>query len=322
MNRRSFLSGLSGSLSSAALLRSSAFAVARPTLRILDAHVHLFDPTRAGGVPWPEPGDLIDRPALPPRLRALASPLGVVGAIAVEASPLDSDNDWLLETVRRNSFMVGFIGDLIPGAPGFRARLDQLRKSPLFLGIRYGNLWHRDLSTDRTRPQFVDDLHELARAGLTFESANPDRALLSALVAVAQQVPDLRIVIDHLPHAEVPVEPGAQRAFLSDLEELSRSRNVFIKLSEILAPHPAEVQTSSAPYRARLDRLWDLFGPDRALFGSDWPNSDHVATYPETLSVLRDYVERRTPSAAGEVFFTTSQRAYGWRPRTAAQATR
>lgn len=262
---------------------SRSFARYRRRFPILDAHVHLFDPTRHGGVPWPEPTDLIYRPALPERLQSLVAPLGVVGAIAIEASPLASDNDWLLHAVERSPFMVGFIGDLVPGTPGFRANLDRLHRSPLFLGIRYGNLWNRDLAADltsaRTTPSFLDDLRALAQAGLTFESANPNPALIGALLAVAQQVPDLRIVIDHLPHAQPPNDPTTLRLYTAHLQELARSPNVFVKLSEILSPRPGETQTTSTPYLAQLDSLWRLFGPDRILFGSDWPNSDHVATY-------------------------------------------
>ena len=71
-------------------------ALATPPLRVIDAHIHLFDTGRPGGVPWPEKTDAIYRPALPDRYASLAKPFGVVGAIAVEASPLRSDNDWVL----------------------------------------------------------------------------------------------------------------------------------------------------------------------------------------------------------------------------------
>lgn len=322
MNRRSFVS-TALCASSASLTAPLARALAPSPSPILDAHVHLFDPTRPGGIPWPEPSDLIYRPSRPDRLQALAAPLGVVGAIAIEASPLSSDNDWLLDVVTRNPFMVGMIGDLVPGTPGFRADLDRLHRSPLFLGIRYGNLWQRDLAADlandHTRPGFLDDLRALARAELTFESANPNPALLDALLTIAQLVPDLRIVIDHLPHLQTPTDPAAHRRFSTTLQQLGQAPHVFIKLSEVLSPHPGAVQTSSAPYLAQLDPLWETFGPNRILFGSDWPNSDHVASYAETLAVARDFVLRRAPSAATDVFFTNSQHAFRWTPRLPSQ---
>src|SRR5581483_5193365 len=106
-----------------------------------------------------------------------------------------------------------YIGDLIPGAPSFAKELDRLHANPLFLGIRCGNLWNRDLSQDAANPAFIADLRRLASAGLTMDSANPDPALIAALRRISEQVPDLRIVIDHLPHAVVPTQPEALRKY-------------------------------------------------------------------------------------------------------------
>jgi len=62
---------------------------------VIDTHIHLFDTTRTWGVPWPAKDDLVlFKPALPPRYIELSAKHGVVGAIAIEASPLKSDNDW------------------------------------------------------------------------------------------------------------------------------------------------------------------------------------------------------------------------------------
>src|SRR5579863_9135520 len=108
---------------------------------VIDAHIHLFDPTRPGGVPWPLKTDtVLYHPSLPPRYARLAEPHGVAGAIAIECSSWGVDNFWLRDVVERNPIMLGFIGDLEPDAPEFGAALGLLRRSPLFLGIRYGNL--------------------------------------------------------------------------------------------------------------------------------------------------------------------------------------
>ena len=90
----------------------------------------------------------------PPRYRALARPLGVVGAIAVEASPWIEDNLWLLETAQTDTMIVGVIGNLEPDKPEFAEYLDRYHKNPLFLGIRYGNLWGRDLTKQAENGDF------------------------------------------------------------------------------------------------------------------------------------------------------------------------
>ncbi len=146
MNRREFLA-LSAGVSLATGLPAISAEQSAP-IPIIDTHIHLFDTSRPGGVPWPDKTDVIYRPALPDRYASIAKPFGIVGAIAVEASPLQSDNNWILQLIAQHPIIVGFVGNLVPGSPSFAKDLDALHGNPLFLGIRCGNLWNRDLSND------------------------------------------------------------------------------------------------------------------------------------------------------------------------------
>jgi len=303
-------------MSVAATGAASAMVAPQNSNPILDCHIHLFDPTRAGGVPWPLPDDaVLFKPALPARYEQVVQGLGVVGAIAIEASPLESDNDWVLKQVAANPIMVGMVGNLAPGTPSFAASLDRLRANPFFLGIRYGNLWDRDLLADRSKPGFVADLRRLAEAGLSLDSANPDGRLIEALVGISQQVPDLRIVIDHLPNAKIPVEADQRAAYWSNLRALGQNPRVFMKLSEVPIRDHGTLHADVAFYRAKLGQLWEIFGENRILFGSDWPNSDHVASYTETLGIVRSYVAEKGAKALEKYFWRNSIAAYRWKSR-------
>jgi L-fuconolactonase len=293
-----------------------------PSIPILDAHIHLFDTWRPGGVPWPEKSDpVIFKPALPDRYASIAGPLGVVGAIAIEASPLASDNDWVLKLAADQPIIVGMIGDLVPGVATYSKELERLNANPLFLGIRCGNLWNRDLAADVRNPDFIAGLKALSHAGLTLDTANPDPALISAIVIVADKVPELRIVIDHLPHAEVPTEPVARRQYNSNLSLLGKRPNIFVKLSEIPEQKGQSVPKDPAFYKEKLDAIWEIFGENRILYGSDWPNSGHLASYADTLSIVRGYMSAKTPSARQKLFWKNSIAAYKWRPRKPNQHT-
>jgi len=286
---------------------------------VLDTHIHLFDTSRPGGVPWPEKTDEIYRPALPDRYAGIAKPFGVVGAIAVEASPLLSDTDWVLQLIAQHPIIVGFVGDLVPGSPSFAPDLDRLHANSLFLGIRCGNLWNRDLSADASNPAFIADLRRLASAGLAMDSANPDPSLIGAILRVSQLIPELRIVIDHLPHAALPDDPNRVMQYWADLKTLSANPRVFVKLSEIPVREDGRLRTEASYYRQKLDAIWDIFGEDRILFGSDWPNSDHVATYAETFGIVNRYVTEKGPTASEKFFYKNSIEAYRWHPRDTAQ---
>ena len=288
---------------------------------VIDAHIHLFDPTRPGGVPWPEKSDtVLYHPALPPRYARLAQPHGVVGAIAVECSPWIVDNFWLQDAVEKSELMLGFIGDLAPEAPDFAATLDRLHRSPLFLGIRYGNLWSRDPEAAAHNPAFIAGLKLLAQAGLVLETANPDAALIAAVVEISDRVPDIRIVLDHLPHADLPADAGARAQYDAHLRALSQRPQIFVKGSEIIRRIDGRPSLGIESYKANLDQLWDLFGEDRIFFGSDWPNSDSLANYDQTFGVAQRYIVTRSPTAQQKYFWKNSISVYHWRSRTPAQA--
>ncbi len=319
MQRRAFLkSTTTAALGAAAGSLLPAQAAAIP---VIDAHIHLFDPTRPGSVPWPTPADgVLYKSALPSRYRQLAAPHHVVGAIAVECSPWIVDNFWLQAVVEQNPIMLGFVGDLEPASQDFAATLGQLHRSPLFLGIRYGNLWNRDLGASLKNPEFVAGLKLLAQAGLVLETANPDAALIATVVQVSDRVPGLRIVLDHLPNAVVPADVAARKEYEANLSELAHRSTVFVKGSEIVRRIDGRVSLDAGSYKASLDQMWDIFGEDRIFFGSDWPNSDSVAGYDDIFRVAQQYIATRSVAAQEKYFWRNSIQVYKWRARTPAQA--
>jgi L-fuconolactonase len=306
MNRRTFLVAAAGMAAAAA----GAEAAAIP---IIDTHIHLFDPTRPQGVPWPEKNDaILYKPALPARYRAVTKGLGVVGAIEVEASPWLEDNQWVLDIAAKDTIIVGTVGDLEPGKADFRKHLERFHRNPLFRGIRYGNLWNRNLRVELARPEFISDLKALADAGLELDSANPDPALIEDLVRLTDRVPSLRVVVDHLPQLEPPTEAKARSAYESNLRELGKRPQVYVKVSEVLRRVGGRVPTALDFYRPRLDEIWEIFGQDRLLFGSDWPNSDQWGSYLQVLSIVREYFRGKGQGVAEKFFWKNSVAAYRW----------
>ncbi len=278
---------------------------------IIDTHIHLFDPNRPEGIPWPERTSPIHRSTLPIDYFEQAEELGVTGAIAVEASPWPRDNDWLLESCRQHPGMLGFVGNLFPEGQTFGAALERLSAEPLFLGIRYGNLWGRDLGQAARAPRFVAGIRQLADSGRVLDSANPDTDLLRALLVLSDQVPELRIVIDHLPSVSA-IECRAQ--FHADLKELAARETVSIKLSEVPRIIDGTACLSLSPYIDWLDQLWGLFGSGRIMFGSDWPNSALIAPLPEITGLSLDYLAGKTLVEQGQVLCSNSRQIYRWQP--------
>lgn len=287
---------------------------------IIDTHIHLFDPTRPQGVPWPNKDNaVLYQPALPGRYRAIAIPLGIKGAIEVECSPWLEDNQWVLDVAAKETIIVGTIGNLEPGKPDFHVELDRFRKNPLFRGIRYGNLWGRNIAEELSHPEFISGLKHLAAAGLVLDTANPDPALIRAMLRVTDAAPDLRVVIDHLPRIIPPTDARARTVYQGNLRELGKRPQVYVKVSGVLRRVDGQVPVDPDFYKPVLDELWDIFGQDRLIYGSDWPNSDQWAPYEKELHVVRRYFTAKGPAAAQKYFWKNSVAAYRWLRRDPTQ---
>lgn len=297
LNRRMFLAaGL------AAPLAAEASA-------IVDTHTHFYDPTRPQGVPWPPASEkVLYRQVRPAEYLRMVRPLGIAGTIVVEASPWLEDNQWVLDLAANEPAILGVMGHLDPGVAGFPQILERYLRQPLFRGIRLGAP-----SLHSPSPDFIAHLKLLADAGLAIDAIG-GVPLLHDLVRLTDRVPNLRIIVDHLPF-EVPQDEAARQSYHSGLQELGKLPQVFIKVSNVVRVVNGRVSEDLAAYRPALDELWDTFGSDRLVYGSNWPVSDRVAPFAVHLKVVKQYFGARGAEAADKYFSRNSQTAYRWKRR-------
>jgi predicted TIM-barrel fold metal-dependent hydrolase len=327
ISRRRFLcaaalagAALPGTLNRALAAEAPAAAPVSPAgaMPVIDTHIHLYDPFRPGGSPWPNRANaVLYKTSLPERYRPIAQPLGIVGAIEVECSPLLEDNQWVLDVAAKEDIMVGTVGHLTPGTPDFKSSLDRFRKNPLFRGIRYrlGGQGGREFD----RPEFVADLKSLADADLVLDTADPSVALLADVVRVSDRVPGLRVVIDHLPQMVPPTEPAARASYDASMKAFRDRPQIYVKVSEVLRRVDGNIPTDVEFYRPRLDEILDVFGIDRVLYGSDWPNGDQWLPVPVGFKIVQDYFMGKGQPAAEKYFWRNSVKCYKWVKRTASQ---
>ena len=271
------------------VLTAAAVGTAVGTGEIIDTHTHFYDPTRPQGVPWPPKEEAwLYRRVLPADYQRLARPLGVAGTVVVEASAWLEDNQWVLDLAREEPFLLGLVGHLEPGRPEFRRHLERFRKNALFLGIRVG--------VPELRPPYTEDFDRLSDAGLELDVMIPASSYAD-LTRFADRFPKLRIVLNHLPLA-----PAGDAAAL---RELGQRPLVFAKVSGDLRAAP----------RGVLDEIWEIFGEDRVIYGSNWPVSDRYATYAEVQKAAAAFVAGKGARAAEKYFRENSRRAYRWRER-------
>ena len=307
MNRRQFLA-------SSAVVAATLGGCATPpssssSSGIIDTHTHFYDPARPQGVPWPPKGDaVLYRPILPDEFARLTRPLGVAGTVVVEASTLEEDNQWLLDLAAKGPPILGVVGHLKPARPGFADLLTRFAKNPLFRGIRAGT-WEGPLKPEDATT--MGSLRLLSDRNLSLD-VNVGTAGLPSIAAIAKALPDLRIVINHC--ANVRIDGQAPPAeWLAGLSACAAHRNVFLKgsgLVEGTGRTSGDAPADTAFYKPTLDAIWERFGDDRVVFGSNWPVSLRFASYDTVLGIVRAYVEAKGASATKAYLSGNAKRVY------------
>ena len=281
---------------------------------IVETHIHFYQVTRAGGAPYPPvENTTLYRDVLPPEYRQLARVNGVVAATIVEASPLVEDNQWVLDLVRGDPLFKSFVGQLEIGSADFIANLNRFARDDRFVGIR-SFLWSPPAITlDDAQ---LRDLRELARRGMTLDlisrgSTNP-KPRVEALCAA---VPDLRIVIDHLGGAQGQT-PTAEwelsiRRLASVCPNLSMKFSSFYDLYQVGdGNRPWVAPLDLAAYKPTFDVLLSAFGPDRLIWGSNWPVSNLGGGFAEQIRLAEDYLAPLGQRVRDKVMFRNALKFY------------
>ena len=284
---------------------------------IIDAHIHLFDGTRTVGAGYmgSQAYRATSKTSLPSMYSPLAKPTGIVGAIVVESSGFIDDNLWYLEVCRADPFMVGVSGSLDPGRPDFGQYVSHFHKDPLYRAIRSSRFYSNDGGKVALKPDQVANLKLLAQADLALDTANPSMDLMQANVLLADAVPDLRIIMDHLPSFDPT--PDGQKAYEAVVKEMAARPNIFVKLTEVYHPRLSDgvIVKDYELLRARLEYLFGLFGEDHVIFGTDYPNSYGVATIPEEVGLVQRFFSTKPRAVAEKYFWKNSARVYKWTSR-------
>jgi L-fuconolactonase len=287
---------------------------AESPIPIIDTHLHLYDPTRPQGVPYPK----VPNPpqALPSQYQEDVTPLGIVGGIKVEASPWVEDNLWVLEVIKDAPIIVGMIGNLNPTNREFREYLDRYHRNKLFLGVRYGNVWEGDnLVAAIDNPDFIANMKAVAQTGLTLEVANPRFDLIEATLRLTDRVPELRVVLGHLQALPLPTAPDLLKSYSANLREL-RARKAYAKVSGLPRPASGQWPPDSATYRPMLDFIWDIFGEDYIVFAAGWSRVPQqpspIERMKTNLNIFHAYLRTKGRPAAEKFFWKNSVPAFRW----------
>jgi L-fuconolactonase len=233
---------------------------------------------------------------LPADLEAVARPEGVSGSIAVQARQSLAESRWLLALAEQNPFIRGVVGWVDLRSATVAEDLAPLARHPRFVGVRH-------VVQDEPAPRFllgdafVRGLRELPRFGLTYDLLlYPPQ--VAAAVELAALLPEQPFVLDHLAKPQVRAwrTAGDRADWRREIEALARHGNVCCKLSGLVTESDWGGWRRE-DFRPYLEIVLDAFGPQRLMFGSDWPVCRVAAGYADVVGIVADLV---TPLAAAE----------------------
>ncbi len=244
---------------------------------VVDAHQHFWDPGVAD-YPWMTGNyERLRRPYGPTDLAPLLDATGVSGTVVVQARQEVDETVSLLETAAATEWVLGVVGWVDLTTPDVPETIDEILNGPggrRLVGIRH--LVHDEPDPDwLLRDDVMRGLTAVARAGLTYDLLVRTRELPAA-VEVAEQLPELRLVVDHL--AKPPVSTRQVESWASAVGQIARLPNVTCKVSGLVTEADWSSWTAGdlTPYIAGAV---DLFGVDRLMWGSDWPVCTLAASY-------------------------------------------
>ena len=256
-------------------------------LQIIDTHIHLYDTNRSQGVDWPPVTDkVLYRPVLTEDFDKVADREGIASTVIVEASSRVEDNQWMLDLVKENpDRYLALVGNLPIGTDEFAGLIDRFSKDSRFVGLRM-----------RDRPDgdafFTDavwrDLAILEEKGLSLDVLINNFSI-DEVTEVAKRLPDLKIMINHLGGLNITNDPFDEK-WKEAMEKAALHENVYCKISGIFQragvnPTPKNQSFYSPVFKV----VFDAFGEDRIVYGSNWPVTDRGGSYSEQLSIIRDY---------------------------------
>ena len=269
-----------------------------------DAHQHFWKLSR-GDYPWPTREErVLYRDFSPRDLAPALADAGVGHTVVVQAAPTVEETRWLLAVAEATDYVAGVVGwvDLTAGdAP---KTLDALRSSPYLVGIRP---MLQDLPDPRwiTQPEVKTNLQYCAEVGVCVDWLVTPREL-PWVAEVAMSLPTLRYVVDHMGKPSAVTEDWA-----SSMQVLAAHPGGHCKISGLSTWPPVPSPPDVGWKQEAVARVWDWFGPERLMFGSDWPVClSGGITYREAVDVVHRLLPSQDPDAWDAVFRRNAARFY------------
>ncbi len=275
---------------------------------IVDAHHHLWQLSQPFDYRWLDAPELapIRRDYLPEHLLTHLRATGVERTIVVQTQHNLAENRWALALAEQHEFLAGVVGWVDLASEQCEPQLLEFKDHPKFVGIRHVT---QDEPDDDfiVRPEILRGLKVLERHRVPFDLLFYVKHLKHA-VRLAREFPELPLVLDHL--AKPRIKDAAVDDWQAHFQAAARFPNVYCKLSGMITEanwrdwRPADLK----PY---VQTALESFGPERCMFGSDWPVCELAGSYEQVHAALVEALGPLSAAESAAIFGGTARRFYG-----------
>jgi L-fuconolactonase len=251
----------------------------------IDAHQHFWK-YNAEQYGWIDDAmQALKRDFLPRDLQPLLQREGVNGSIAVQARQDVEETQWLLQLSAENDFIKGVVGWVDLCSPEVGGDLEKLAKEPKLVGVRHVLQGEPD-DEFMLRADFKRGIAQLAEYGLTYDLLLYPRHLPVA-VKLVEEFPEQRFLLDHI--AKPRIADGVLEPWDIDIRELGSFENVWCKVSGMVT-EAKWGRWAPEDFRPYLDVVFEAFGAERVMIGSDWPVCTLSGDYAATMGIVQSYI--------------------------------
>ncbi len=273
---------------------------------MIDSHHHLWSYSPEE-YPWIPPGSPLSRNQLLAELEIVTTEAAVDGTVVVQARQTLEESDWLLSLADQSEIIAGVVGWVPLIEENVGESLSRLAAHPKFKAVRH--VLQEEPDSYFLRDDFHHGLALLPDLDLRYDLLLFQRQLPVAIQLVDRQ-PDLGIIIDHIAKPEIR-NGQVDFAWKAGMAELAKRDNILgVKISG-MATEVLDPELDEATLRAYFDETLTLFGPDRLMFGTDWPVCLlRIDSYKSWTDTVRSFVSELTPEEQQAILHDNAIRCY------------
>jgi L-fuconolactonase len=270
----------------------------------IDSHQHFWRYS-SQEYPWINAKWPIRRDFLPEDLEPELRKNRVDGCVAVQARPSLGESRWLLDLAESIPFIKGVVGWVDLRSATVDEQLAELVPHPKFVGVRQVV---QDEPDDgfMLREDFQRGIGKLRGLGLTYDILIYPRQLPAA-IELARTFPEQSFVLDHL--AKPFIRDQVLSPWADQVRSLAQCRNVMCKVSGLVTEAKWDGWRAE-DFEPYLEVAFEAFGPDRLMFGSDWPVALLAGSYEQVFKLVQEYVIEHDKTAESKVFGLNATRFY------------